>query len=220
MGRLDDEASVRAAMRDFIARNEGIFGVGSDQLRFASASYIARTDTWYVQFNRLVQGSPIWRGGVTARIRFGKLILLGVDTYPGMVLPQPEIGAAEAIAAAELAGPAALGRHTHEQAALVALPLDVPGGIDAHLAWEVHSRTTSPRGHWVSFVDAATGEGRPHQLARPSPSCPLSFPPQHQTSPATSIAHACRKPTDTATAGTGSFTLTGSACSARVPSPS
>ena len=158
MGRLDDEASVRAAMRDFIARNEGIFGVGSDQLRFASASYIARTDTWYVQFNRLVQGSPIWRGGVTARIRFGKLILLGVDTYPGMVLPQPEIGAAEAIAAAELAGPAALGRHTHEQAALVALPLDVPGGIDAHLAWEVHSRTTSPRGHWVSFVDAATGE--------------------------------------------------------------
>ena len=157
LGRLDDERSVRAAMDGFIRRNEGLFGVESASLRFASAGYIARTDTWYVQFDRLVQGAPIWRGGVTARIRFGKLILLGVDTYPDMIVPQPEISAAQAIAAAELVGPAAMAHHTHEQATLVALPLDVPGGLDAHLAWEVRSRTTSPRGHWVSFVDAATG---------------------------------------------------------------
>lgn len=158
LGPVHTAAQVQRAMEAFFARNRGLLGVGPPALRFASARYVASTATWYVEFDRLVQGSPVWRGGVTARIRFGKLMLLGVDTYPEAVVPQAELSAAQAILAAEMSGPAAFAAHTDASASLVVLPLDVPAGLEYRLAWQVRSRTKMPIGQWVSFIDAATGE--------------------------------------------------------------
>ncbi len=158
LGRIVTSTDAKRSLEAFFARNQGLLGVQATSLRFASARYVAHTDTWYVQFDRLVRGAPMWRGGVTARIRFGKLILLGINTYPSAAVPEPELSARDAILAAEMAGPAAFAAHTNTAAALVVLPLDVPAGLEYRLAWEVHSRTASPVGKWVSFIDAATGE--------------------------------------------------------------
>ncbi len=158
LGSLDGERNVRASMERFLVRNRAILGVTARELPFSRARYIARTDTWLVDFDRTIDGHPVVRGGVTARIRFGKLIMLGVDTYPDATLPQPEVSEADAIEIAELDGAAPMAHHTGVSASLVALPLDVPGGPQLRLAWQVRSETMLPRGLWVTFVDAATGE--------------------------------------------------------------
>lgn len=159
MGTWSTAKDAEGGMRNFFARNPDLIGVELDQLRLKAANYVARTDTWYVEFDRVVAGAPIWRGGVTARVKFGKLVLLGVETYPELQGVEPaEIGADEAIHEAALQGPAALATHTDESAKLVILPMDVPGGLEYRLVWEVRSKTQAPIGHWVSHVDAYTGE--------------------------------------------------------------
>ncbi len=159
LGALASSKDVEGALRSFFANNPDIVGVELDQLRLKSANYVPRTNTWYVDFDRLVGGAPIWRGGVTARIKFGKLVLLGVETHPGLNGVEPAtLGATDAIRIAALDGPAALAPHTDESAKLVVLPEEVDGALRYRLTWEVRSRTASPPGRWVSHVDARTGE--------------------------------------------------------------
>ncbi len=158
LGPVGTEAQVRAAMDRFLSRNEGAVGVPLAALRFKSARYVARTDTWYVDYDRMFGGVPVWRGGVTARFRFGKLVLFGADTYPAATVPQPELTAAEAITLAELDGPASMAPHRNESAELVVLPLDVPGGLSMRLCWLVRSESSAPLGRWESWVDAETGD--------------------------------------------------------------
>ena len=157
LGSVKGEHEVRVAMERFLLRNRAIIGVAAGELPFSRARYVARTDTWLVDFDRLLGGHPVWRGGVTARIRFGKLIMLGVDTYPDAVLPQAELSKADAIDIAALDGAAPMANHTGVSATLVALPLDGPDGPRMHLAWQVRSETSLPRGLWVTFVDAVAG---------------------------------------------------------------
>jgi hypothetical protein len=114
---------------------------------------------WYVDFDRVVGGVPIWRGGVTARIKLDKLVMFGVDTYPGVAADTtPVLDATTAIAAAELDGPASLADHRDESATLQLLPMDTRTGVELRLVWEVRSRTAAPLGKWVSHVDARTGQ--------------------------------------------------------------
>ncbi len=160
MGNLATTKDVEGALRAFFARNEDLVGVELAQLRMKSANYVARTDTWYVDFERVVAGAPIWRGGVTARIKSGQLLLLGVETYPELHGVEPAtLSADAAIRVAELEGPAALAEHSQQGAALVILPEERDDGtLRYRLTWEVRSRTFSPPGKWVSHVDARTGE--------------------------------------------------------------
>ena len=158
LGPTADERQVRRALDRFFSANRSLLGVAPADLAFVSARHLARGDTWIVNYDRLVDGDPVWRAGVTARFKAGKLILLGVDTYPGAAVPEAEIGADEAMEIAALDGPAALADHRGASARRVVLPLDVPGGLDLRRVWEVRSETTAPRGKWVSFVDAVTGE--------------------------------------------------------------
>jgi hypothetical protein len=158
VGRLASEADAERAVRRFLSRNPDLAGVPARDLVLRSASQDAATDTWYVNFDRLVGGAPVWRGGVTARIRGERLVMLGIDTYPGAEVGRAELSAEEAEREAQLQGPAAMAEHRDVSARLVALPTDVPGGVELRLVWEVRSRTDEPLGAWVSFVDAGTGE--------------------------------------------------------------
>ena len=159
LGALSDRASVERALRRFFTRNAGLIGVSAESLSLRNASYVSRTQTWYVSFDRLVDGVPIWRGGVRAYIKFGRLVLLGVNTYPALRdLARPTLSASQAIRAAELAGPAALADHRDARARLVVLPMESGQGLDYRLTWEVRTRTGTPPGRWVSHVDARTGE--------------------------------------------------------------
>lgn len=125
-------------------------------------------------------GAPpiVWRGGVLARIKFGKLILLGVQTYPGAdnVDIQPDITVDDAFRTAIAAGPVPEADHHFDGARLVVLPEDRGSGIGYRLCWEIRAHTggapasfdeqgsgwdgdpNDPPGMWVSFVDAHTGE--------------------------------------------------------------
>ncbi|MES2641572.1 MAG: M36 family metallopeptidase [Myxococcota bacterium] len=159
LGALATAKEVDGALRRFFTRNPALVGVPQEQLRIKSANYVARLDTWYVDYERIVAGAPIWGGGVTARIRDGQLLLLGVETYPELNGVEPaELDADAAIIAAELSGPAAMAVHTDESARLVILPQEVDGALRYRLTWEVRSRTATPVGKWVSHVDAYTGE--------------------------------------------------------------
>ncbi len=152
------EGNPTAALQAFLERNHELLGVPATSLRLRSANHVARTDTWYVEFDRIVGGVPIWGGGVTARVRGGELVLLGIDTHPGAQVGSAEISAAEAIIAASLDGAAPMADHTGGAARLVLLPSDNGGRVDYRLAYEVRTRTAVPVGHWVSFVDAMSGE--------------------------------------------------------------
>lgn len=159
MDDVSDRAGVEASLRRFFAENPGLTGVHDSELVLRSAGYSASADTWYVDFDRLISGVPVWRGGVTARVHGGDLVLFGVETYPDVrTLPKPTVAMAEAEELAQLDGPAAMAEHSGVSAKLVALPWDRDGGVDVRLCWEVHSHTEAPIGDWVTHLDALTGE--------------------------------------------------------------
>lgn len=159
LGAVETEAQVEAALRAFLQRYPGLTGVPDTELTLRSAGYVAALDMWYVDFDRNISGAPVWRGGVTARVRHGELVLFGAQTYPSVAsLPKAAISMQTAEEIAQLDGPAAMADHADVTATLVALPWTRDGGLDVRLCWEVHSRTEMPLGEWVSHVDAATGE--------------------------------------------------------------
>ena len=159
MGSVSGAEDVEGAVRAFFERNPGLLGVPAEQLVLASANYSPRPDTWYIDFDRIVNGYPIWRGGVTVRVKHGLLVLFGIDTHPGLVSVQgPQISHDQAIDVARLYGPAPISWHEDAGATLVILPREVEGHVSYALTWEVRSRTAEPLGAWVSHVDALTGD--------------------------------------------------------------
>ena len=160
IGDVSSESAVEAGLRAFMERNPMLIGVEQADLDLAQIGYIPRTDTWYVQFQRSENGVPVVYGGVTARIRFGKLILLGVDSYPQAegIGTRPEIGRLAARRSAIADGPAPEGQHSDHSERLVLLPQEGHFGLGFRLTWETRSKTETPIGHWVSHVDAFSGE--------------------------------------------------------------
>ena len=123
------------------------------------------------------RGAVVWRGGVKLRLVHGRLVWISVQTHPEAVdlartlgLSAPVLSAAAAMEVAVADGPEPLAAHAPLGARLVVLPVERWGlgptapegrtgtGLDYHLAWEVRTETAAPRGRWVGFVDARTGE--------------------------------------------------------------
>ena len=153
------EAEVEASVRAILQRHPELFGGDPAQLALGRIGHVARTDTWYLRLDQLHQGRPVYRASVEARVRFGKLIMLGVKTYPRI----PDLGTAEvpeqlARLAAIHEGPAPDADHRPGSAELVVLPVRTANGLDFSLAWELRSETWAPRARWVSWVDAHSGE--------------------------------------------------------------
>ncbi|MDP6932050.1 MAG: hypothetical protein QGG40_04000 [Myxococcota bacterium] len=164
LGPLPSPDRVEAALRALFQRHESMVGTSSQNLRLGAATYVERTDTWYVRFDRIVRSVtglevPVWRSGIEARIRHGRLILLGVDTYPlaDAVSLEPRVDVASARKLAVDGGLAPDSDHVEGEARLVLLPREERGTIDLTLCWEIRSETTTPRGKWVSFIDARDG---------------------------------------------------------------
>ncbi len=130
LGRLGGERDLVAALDDFIERNPRLFGVVPSDLVLRSAAYLARNDTWYVDYARQWQGHPVWSAGATFRVRGGKIVMIGVDTVPSLRVVETVPGGA------------------------VILPRD--GGY--RLARVLRRDTISPPGRWTVLVDSQTGE--------------------------------------------------------------
>ena len=131
VGPLTNPETVEANLRDFMERNQLLIGVENSDLELRNAGYMPRTDTWYVQFDRFENGIPVIGGGVTARLRFGKLILLGVDTYPQAsgVGTSPELSQSVALQAAIDQGPAPQAHHSDRSTSLALLPQEGAFGL-------------------------------------------------------------------------------------------
>lgn len=160
LGPLESEAQVEAALRALFDRYPGLIAVDGEELALASAGYVPRSQTWAVQFDRLVDGLPIWRGGVRAIFRYGKLVMLDVATHPraDAVDTTPSFSGAEAVDIAITRGPEPDREHRLQAAELMILPLD-RAGLEYRLVYEVRTATGGePPGLWVSHVDAHTGE--------------------------------------------------------------
>lgn len=158
LGTVDSEPTAEREVRAFLARNLPIVAVPLSALRTRSVNYVARTDTWYVEFDQYVGDYAIWRAGIAVRIQGGSLVMLSVDTHPEAHVSAPEWTAEQAIEAAEMVGPAPLARHRDQRAKLVVLPLQTDDGLSYRLVYEVRSTTPAPVGQWVVFVDAHSGE--------------------------------------------------------------
>ncbi len=160
LGPTPNIEAVQKELMHFFVDNAGLLGVDPGALVLGKNGYVASTDTWLVDFDQVIDGVVVWRSGVTVRIRHGRIVLFGVNTAPSAmdIDTVPAITEQAAAAVAMALGPAGNGVHEEVQTQLMVLPQDIAGQLSSRLVVEVRSKTKHPLGHWVSFVDAQTGE--------------------------------------------------------------
>lgn len=152
------EAELIEALRDFTARNGELLG-SDGTLPLSAAGHDADRDLWYVDFQAQRDGLPIWRSALTFRVKHGNLIQAGADTYPDTPTRGDfTLSRQEAIRSAIAGGLAPEAEHTDLAVEPLWLPRNEDGLLVLRAVLEVRSRTETPRGDWVSFVDAASGE--------------------------------------------------------------
>ncbi len=158
---LDDVSDAKAvvhSLRTFLQQNPEILGVPLAALALEHAELHAPTDTWYVTWSQEVAGVPVWNARFVARIRGGRLVMIGNELIPDAPRWSGPVTRIEAIQAAQLDGPAPLAEHRNSAAIKTILPVPRGAHYVSRPAWRVTSSTLTPLGHWVSFVDAETGE--------------------------------------------------------------
>jgi uncharacterized protein (TIGR03382 family) len=168
MGPVSTREEVVKGVMGLIDRNPDLFGVSGQDLTPRSVRYAPTLDIWYVELDEVRGGIPVFHGGVTARVRFGKLVMMGADTWPGVpVTGHGSLTAGEALDAAITHGPASWVEHTDVSSELKLLPLTDADELQLRRVWEIRSTTADPVGQWVSLVDAETGElHNVHNLVR------------------------------------------------------
>ena len=159
---LSNLRGVEASIRTFFSAHPELLGVPLDTLRLGRSGYVTETDSWLVQFDEVIPGTDVsvWRAGLSVRIKHGRMVMFGVDTHPNAIsmATKPSIDDVRALQVAQSLGPAGNVQHTDESVKLAVLPIDNGHTLSLRLVWEVRSKTEQPKGHWVSFVDAHTGE--------------------------------------------------------------
>ena len=158
MGPLESLEDAQQALLKLFAEHPDLLGTDLDTLQLGRSGYVAHTDTWLIQLDQVVAGATVWRGGVMARIKQGRLIMFGIETHELNPAAQPALTSLQARRLAVMAGPAGNSPHTQSSERLVWLPVEHEGVVRPVLAWQTRSRTESPIGHWVSFIDAQSGE--------------------------------------------------------------
>ncbi len=157
-----DTSSPDALAQDLLSllgRHSDLLGFAPGSLQLRSANHDAASDTWYVELDALRNGLPTYRGGISARVRLGNLVLLKAATSPNAVVTGSlTLGPDAAAQAAITQGPAPRGTHTELATEPMLLERRSIDGFELRTVWQVRSRTSEPVGRWVSMVDAETGE--------------------------------------------------------------
>ncbi|MEQ1502349.1 MAG: hypothetical protein ABMB14_08965 [Myxococcota bacterium] len=142
-----------------LSRHRGLLGFADGELSLVSANYSPTYDTWYVTYDTLRDGLPTYRGGISAQIKHGNLLMLTVHTAPNApVVGSYALSADAAISRSIADGPAPLAAHTDPEATRILLEVKDRAGLRLVRTWMVKTRTQDPVGIWVTFVDAETGE--------------------------------------------------------------
>lgn len=155
-GGPDQVANAVAAL---VGRHAELLGLGDGVLRLAGANYNAAFDTWYVSWDLVRDGLPVWRGGVSARVKHGKLVAITAATSgDAPVRGAFVVSAARAVSLAVSGGLAPTAEHTGGSAVQTLVERHDPTGLHLERAWLVRSETSDPPGKWVTFVDGASGD--------------------------------------------------------------
>ena len=173
MGAISSEVEAGAAVLSLLSQYPDLVGVPMEDLSLSGAGYDAQRDLWIVHIDRSLpltsssgagfvpESTPtVWRGGVQAHIKHGRLIHFQIATHPDAtgLDTAPQITRDDALAAAIAQGPAPLSWHDFTSAELRVLPLSSGRDLEYRLAYEVRTETAAPLGQWVSFIDASSGE--------------------------------------------------------------
>jgi len=157
-GFAGDAPSADRAVRDFIARNQSVFGAES-ALELADAHRAG--SIWYVRYRQTVGGIPLLDSDWEFRIGDnGNLMAFGADRHiaPARLATTPRIGlgVAHAAAKAGISFDPATDRVAGDR--LWVLPIERDGATEYRVVYEIHVWTWNPRRHWYTLVDATTGE--------------------------------------------------------------
>lgn len=156
---VDRAESVDQALRSWLDRHHELLGFERGALALVSANHVDAVDTWFVQYDVLRDDLPTYRGGISARIKSGQLVLLQVATAPDTPTTGSfELSGADAVRTAIVNGPVPQAVHTNRTATRTLLHRREVSGHELRKVWQVRSDTAEPHGIWVTFVDAATGE--------------------------------------------------------------
>ncbi|MBA2320964.1 MAG: hypothetical protein H0V89_07405, partial [Deltaproteobacteria bacterium] len=154
--RVGSESEVARDVAAVLERHRAL--IGFETLALADAGYDAQYDTWYLDFHTPREGMATYRGGISARVKHGRLVLLQVATSPDApVVGTLRLAADDAITRAIADGPAPNAVHTERSAEPILLERSSLAGRELVRTWQVRTRTASPPGIWVTFVDAANG---------------------------------------------------------------
>lgn len=154
-----DADGIGRALKQVVGRHADLFGTEGGEVVVRSAEYVDRLDTWYVELDVLRNGLPTYRSGISARIKHGNLVLLRVATHPDVpVVGELVLDGAQAIRRAIEGGKAPGAEHTDAEVEPMLLERTTPHGLELVTTWQVRTRTKTPPGIWVAFVDATTGE--------------------------------------------------------------
>jgi hypothetical protein len=153
------ESELVAALTAALGARADLLGFDPATLRLRSASLHEPSDTWYVDFDvERDPGVPTWRGGLSARVKHGNLILIRAATAPDApVTGSWGLDADKALSLARSQGPAPRADHREATAERRLLEHWTPDGLELRRTWMTRTRTQDPVGIWVSFVDAETG---------------------------------------------------------------
>ncbi|HET8645934.1 MAG TPA: PepSY domain-containing protein, partial [Vicinamibacteria bacterium] len=143
----------------FLERHLAALGVDAAELTEPRIGVFDRGQLALAHAGRTLDGVPVRAAAVTAVVRHGNLVMLGIENWvvgPGR--GQPQVSAAQARAAvsrhvAPFAVEAFAGGERLEY-----IPLDEDGRLTYRLAWAVRARVRGDGGAWEALVDAASGE--------------------------------------------------------------
>ena len=105
LGPIPDLAAVEQAVRKFFSAHEQLLGVPISALKMGRSGYVAESDSWLVQLDEVIPNTdvPIWRAGLSVRIKQGRMVMFGIDTHPDAAILSvtPSIGKDTALAIAK-----------------------------------------------------------------------------------------------------------------------
>ncbi len=161
-GDLTLEA-VEKISRDFISANNDLFMVDQSELMLKDKSINLGQDNelWFIHFQRVVDGIPVYASDVYLRYKFGRLVQFGSDCFPDLALDsRTEIDGLEALEIAQADCGFQHGVDTLESVGdLLYFPVQptVGGAFQYHLVQKVNLRRVDGPQNLHYFVDAHDG---------------------------------------------------------------
>ncbi|MEO8198383.1 MAG: hypothetical protein ABI689_16850, partial [Thermoanaerobaculia bacterium] len=153
------EAAATVAFRAYLESHAGALGLDLDQLAGAGKVAAVNDDYVHIYIPRVVGGVVVRGSALVATIKYGNLILLGLENWGDL-----ERSAAPSISSSEAA--AALRRHvgvdlfgaSWKGSELVWVPVQTAQGLDYRLAWIVRNDLGEAGARYEALVDAGSGE--------------------------------------------------------------